>query len=280
MTHCDHCGRENDEASTYCADCGRPIGRGPDGVTGPARAVAAPDDRGSGSMCPQCGQPLAHRRSRPLTSPVSLVLLDDSGEESGRHLFKREETSIGRVDADIVLEDPFMSPVHAQISVRGDDIYIRDLGSRNGTWMFLEEPYRLQDGDLILIGSQVIQFRRLGYPGPQPPEQDQTRRLGSLVPGADIAKVTQLRSDGSARDVLHLSPGRPVVVGREGGDWVFPYDPSMSGGHAEIRSEDADFVIVDQGSRNGVAVAVRGEVRLPPGTRVLAGDRIMRVEKP
>src|SRR5207245_1301163 len=95
--------------------------------------------------------------------------------------------------------------------------------------------------DLLLIGSQVIRFRRLGYPGPHPPDADATRRMGSLIPSADIASLTQLRSDGSARDVIQLSPGRDIVIGREQGDWTFPYDPSMSARHATIRSEDADF---------------------------------------
>jgi len=67
-------------------------------------------------------------------------------------------------------------------------------------------------------------------------------------------------------------------MGREQGDWVFPYDLSMSGRHAEVRSMDADFVVVDAGSRNGVGVAVRGELRLPRGARLLVGDRILRIE--
>ena len=248
-------------------------------MTGPSRPAAAPDDRASGAICQQCGQPLVRRRPRPLTSPVYLLQLDESGTEIDRHKLEREETSIGRVDADIKFpDDPFISPVHAQLSVRGSELYLRDLGSRNGTWYFIEEPYRLQDGDLILLGSQVIRFRRLGYPGPQPPEHDATRRLGSLVPGADIASLTQLRSDSSARDVLHLSPGRSVVIGREEGDWIFPYDPSLSGRHAEIRSEDADFIAIDLESRNGVAIGVRGEVRVQPGTRLLIGDKLLRVE--
>src|SRR2546430_10421430 len=50
-------------------------------------------------------------------------------------------------------------------------------------------------GDLLLIGSQVIRFRRLGYPGPHPPDADATKRMGSLIPSADIASLTQLRSD-------------------------------------------------------------------------------------
>lgn len=248
--------------------------------TGPSRAVAVPDDRAGGAQCPQCGQPLSRRRSRPLAKPIKLLQLDEAGDVVGTFGLEREETSIGRAGADIEFaDDPFMSPVHAQISVRGNEMYVRDLGSRNGTWHFLEAAYRMEDGDLFLLGSQVIRFRRLGYPGPQPPEHDATRRLGSLLPGADIACLTQLRSDGSDRDSFHLSPGRAVRLGREQGDWVFPYDPSMSGVHAEVRSEDADFVIVDAESRNGVAVGVRTEMRLNDHARLLMGDKLLRIER-
>jgi len=59
-----------------------------------------------------------------------------------------------------------------------------------------------------------VRFRRLGYPGPHPPDVDATKRMGSLIPSADIASLTQLRSDGSARDVVQLSPGRDIQIGR------------------------------------------------------------------
>jgi len=52
----------------------------------------------------------------------------------------------------------------------------------------------------------------------------------------------------------------------------------MSSQHAVIRSEDADFVLVDTGSRNGIAVAVRGERRVPPNGRLLIGDQMIRAE--
>ena len=45
-----------------------------------------------------------------------------------------------------------------------------------------------------------------------------------------------------------------------------------------IASEDAEFVLHDVGSRNGVAIAVRGERALRKGQRVLVGDQILRVE--
>jgi pSer/pThr/pTyr-binding forkhead associated (FHA) protein len=77
---------------------------------------------------------------------------------------------------------------------------------------------------------------------------------------------------------MHLSPGRNVKVGRDQGDWVFPYDKTMSGKHAEIRSEDLEFIVLDDGSRNGIAVAVRGERPMKAGQRVLIGDHTLRVE--
>lgn len=208
-----------------------------------------------------------------------LALLDDDGHSAQTYTLDRAETVVGRTDGDICFKDDvYMSPIHAQLSWREGTLSLRDLGSRNSSWVFLEAPARLMDGDVILVGSQLLRFRRLGYPGPHPPEADATRRLGSLTPSADVAVLAQLRSDGSVRDSFHLSPGRNVMLGREHGDWVFPYDQTMSGRHAEIKSEDHDFFVEDAGSRNGVALAVRGERELKKGMRILIGDQIMRVE--
>lgn len=302
MIVCPHCGKQND-AGQYCGDCGKPLPKGE--TVRPSRPVtAAPQPVASSDLacpycdhaplnpalpfCPSCGRRIAEAEAaaRPSRSSAAraetgarLVLLDDGGQPSESFPLAGEETTVGRVDADVAfIDDPFLSPLHAQLSIRDGRYYLRDLGSRNGTWYFLEKPYRLQDGDLMLVGSQVIKFRRLGYPGPNPPEADATRRLGSLIPSADIASLTQLRADGSGRDLIHLSPGRVVKIGRERGDWVFPYDPSMSGAHCEVRSEDADFVLADDGSRNGVAVSVRGEVEMRSGSRVLVGDKMLRLE--
>ena len=102
--------------------------------------------------------------------------------------------------------------------------------------------------------------------------------MGSLVPSADVAVLEQLRADGSVRDTFHLSPARTVLLGRESGDRVFPYDQTMSGRHAEVRSQDAEFFVHDAGSRNGVALGVRGERPLAKGQRILVGDQVLRVE--
>ncbi len=285
-TTCPSCNAQVVAGLPFCPECGKRVVQTP---TGPACARCGTAAGEGTKYCPACGLDLSGRVSqqrvsaeRLATGPASqyaLVLLDESGAVANRFPLPAGETTIGREGAALEFpEDVFMSPLHVKIMARGEELHVRDLGSRNGTWLFLDQPHRLIDGDRILIGSQVLEYRRLGYPGPHPPDRDATRRMGSLVPSADIACVTQMRSDGSARDVFHLSPGRNIRVGRDEGDCTFPYDPSMSGMHAEIRSEDADFVVADVGSRNGVAVSVRGEVPLKQGSRFLVGDKMLRVE--
>jgi len=256
--------------------------------SGPACArCGAPATPGT-KFCATCGAPLETGLARPSSRPaprteflVHLVLVDETGNTKQTFETRRVDTTVGRTEADISFpDDQFLSPLHAKLSWENSQLVVRDLGSRNGTWVFMEAPHRLADGDLLLIGSQLIKFRRLGYPGPYAAEADATKRMGSLTPAADIASLTQLRADGSSRDVIQLSPGRDLQIGRENGDWIFPYDPSMSGQHALIRSEDADFVAVDAGSRNGIAIAARGAMSLKDGSRLLVGDKLLRIEIP
>jgi pSer/pThr/pTyr-binding forkhead associated (FHA) protein len=284
---CPFCNEPISSQLPFCPHCGRRLTAPGSGAA--CRRCGSPLEPGS-KFCATCGAPLgdASPLQRPSSQPpartdltIAVVLLDDTGQPKKRYERRAIDTAIGRQDGEIRFpDDPFLSPLHARISWEQDQLVVRDLGSRNGTWVFLEQPYRLLDGDQLLIGSQVMRFRRLGYPGPHAPEADATKRMGSLIPSADIASLTQLRSDGSARDVIHLSPGRDVRIGRDQGDWLFPYDPSMSGRHAVVRSEDADFILLDDGSRNGVAVAARGAMALSHNSRILVGDKILRIEIP
>lgn len=297
-TRCPRCTKPTDHGLPFCGYCGTRIA--PAGA-GTCVQCGANYLQGVDLFCARCGNRVGQRvsieivrgsqRETPATGGTQSMLasrrdvqpriglLDDEGEVAKAFVLERGEAVVGRGDADIRFEsDPYMSPLHARIELRAGQLWLRDLGSRNGTWLFIEQPMRLTDGDLVLIGSQILRFRRLGYPGPHPPEADSTRRLGSLIPAADVAVLEQLRADGSVRDTLHLSPGRSVLLGRETGDWLFPYDQTMSGKHAEVRSEDSEYYIHDAGSRNGVAMAVRGERALRKGTRILIGNEILRVE--
>src|SRR5216117_3157919 len=307
LSACQYCGRQNEAGAQFCSDCGKPLtkaaaaraavaagggGGGGGGTVSRTSGPPPPGAGGGGASCPLCGSVvISHgggggpdwrfNPDRRSDHSLMLVLVSEMATEVARFERKHVATTIGRTEGDIRFpEDQFLSPLHAKLSWEEGRLEVRDLGSRNGTRVFLEGPYRLTDGDLILIGSQVLRFKRLGYPGPHTAEADATKRMGSMVPSADIASLTQLRTDGSSRDIIQLSPGRDIHIGRERGDWIFPYDPSMSAQHATVRSEDADFVLVDDHSRNGVAIAARGVMPLQHGSRIMVGDKLLRIELP
>lgn len=282
---CPHCKQVVDPMLPFCAHCGS--------RTGFAHATGAmctscgtPVQFGTDLFCPRCGANVpagadgtAVYSSKHRATGPRVALLNEEGDIARTFTIERGEAIVGRSDGDLQFAmDVYLSPMHAQLSVREGQLWVRDLGSRNGSWVFLDAPCKLQDGDLLLIGSQIIRFRRLGYPGPHPPEADSTRRMGSLTPTADIAVLEQLRSDRSVRDSFHLSPGRNAMLGRDNGDWTFPYDKTMSGKHAEIRSEDSEFFVHDADSRNGIAIAIRGERAIRKAQRMMLGDQILRVE--
>ena len=288
---CPKCSRPVQPSLPFCGHCGTRISA--TGEPSTCGQCGATYTKGVDLFCARCGARVGQRVSVNAAAATGtqvlsaarreigprLALLDESGVVLKTYSLERGEAVVGRGEADIRFEsDHFMSPMHARLELREGQLWLRDLGSRNGSWVFIEQPARLTDGDVMLVGSQIIRFRRLGYPGPHPPEADSTRRMGSAIPTVDIAVLEQLRADGSVRDSLHLSPGRSVLLGRESGDWLFPYDNTMSGKHATVRSEDSEFFVQDAGSRNGVAISVRGERALKAGSRLLLGDQTLRVE--
>jgi len=92
-----------------------------------------------------------------------LALSNDSGTERLFHL--GDEATLGRSeDNDITVDDNRVSRRHARIKRRGDDFFLEDLGSSNGTFIRDEQlrpnsPRELIDGDDIRIGSTLLNFR-------------------------------------------------------------------------------------------------------------------------
>jgi hypothetical protein len=72
-----------------------------------------------------------------------------------------KEIVVGRSsELDMVLVEDMVSRRHAKITVTGDQIFIQDLGSTNGTFVNGEKVKRarLQEGDRILIGTSIIKL--------------------------------------------------------------------------------------------------------------------------
>ena len=94
--------------------------------------------------------------------PFLLLLGAPPGEE--RIALRGARTTFGRGRADVDLADAEVSALHFQIDVMGREFFVRDLGSRNGTWLN-GHPVRYSEilpGDELRAGQAVLVFRTSG----------------------------------------------------------------------------------------------------------------------
>ena len=99
--------------------------------------------------------------------PILVVSLPDGTEID--HDLSEGLMTIGRVsDSTIHIEDPSVSTRHAELTRRGNDYYLKDLGSTNGTNVNgeeLSESKKLNAGDSIRFGNICAVYDPLSQSG-------------------------------------------------------------------------------------------------------------------
>jgi pSer/pThr/pTyr-binding forkhead associated (FHA) protein len=91
-------------------------------------------------------------------SKLTLVQLLAGGGYGMVHRALRDPIAIGREGNDVNFpDDPFISGHHARLGAVGDGRYtLEDTGSKNGTYVRLVEETRLEHGDFLFVGQQLI----------------------------------------------------------------------------------------------------------------------------
>ncbi len=94
--------------------------------------------------------------------PTKAVVIQ--GDKKGKTLNLDDELVIGRGEkAGLVLDDTYVSTVHARIFSKGDTYMLEDLGSTNGTYINRQRvtsQVELRRGDQVKIGKTVLEMRR------------------------------------------------------------------------------------------------------------------------
>lgn len=189
MTTCERCSTENLEGSQYCDECGAPL-------SAPARSKKSVDTGNSGSttdskkmseaaaMVARQSEAVAPQAAPAYAvSSASLALMEgaharlviERGRSAGKQFpLSDDESQIGRWDADggifpdvdLDADDPEakVSRRHARIMRRGEQYFIEDLGSTNGTFinrgrrLLPGDRQPLRDGDEIIVGKTFLRF--------------------------------------------------------------------------------------------------------------------------
>jgi len=92
---------------------------------------------------------------------ATLCLLSNDGETAKRWEIGDEPVTIGRSGpVDVKVDDEGLSRRHFMIEREGAEYVVRDLSSRNGTWVHGHRAMaaRLHDNDCILAGRTLFRF--------------------------------------------------------------------------------------------------------------------------
>jgi NADPH-dependent 2,4-dienoyl-CoA reductase/sulfur reductase-like enzyme/pSer/pThr/pTyr-binding forkhead associated (FHA) protein len=226
----------------------------------------------------------------PPPEPTVSAVLEGGGK---RFELLGSVVSIGRdPSADISLRDPAVSGTHAQITEHDGRLYLRDLGSRNGTYAnrrLVSEPHLLADGDVIHVGDTDLTFHLAEAPTapvsppepaapapapaeppapsapstepvapvPPPPQQPATAAIPPAPETPKPAPRGEVRlvveSGPLVGLAFRLSPPS-VLVGRNPEADVSLSEPTVSWRHARLTAHGAAWTIADLGSTNGTRV--------------------------
>ena len=235
--------------------------------------------------------------SNPNATRVRPVVSDWRLEGGAGTIMLKMRTVFGRDEGcDVTLSGGEVSRKHAELTIEGEQLFVQDLESANGTFVNGKRVTRasLADGDELRF--DVLSFVVRG--GPKPADAGKTvvrRALDMPDPAATAVRTagagggaTQVMSAPAARlvGVSPLVAGRsfelrgPTTIGREPGATIVIDDSTVSATHCRLTEIAGVWQIEDLGSTNGLAVNGSRVERaaLNPTDRILVGKVEFRFE--
>ena len=149
--HCPECGFTNSEGANYCQRCGAFLAQ-PDPAPGATTAAYKVGETGEFEEI---------ELSDAGAGGAALVIRSGGGRAGESFSLHGERMTIGRrQDSDVFLDDVTVSRDHAILVRRGEDFYLDDCGSLNGTYVNREriESHRLTDGDEVQVGKYKLAY--------------------------------------------------------------------------------------------------------------------------
>lgn len=249
----------------------------------------------------------------PPPAPRMLGVLEGAGR---RFELIGTVIGIGRDPAaDVSVADPAVSGTHAQIAEHDGSLYVRDLGSRNGTYVngtLVSIPHLLADGDVIHVGETDLTFGSTGraVSGPAPSASPSPAALPADAPPGPAATppppapapstpppepVPSTPTSGPAEFRLVVRSG-PLVglaftltppavsIGRSPDADVALTESTVSWQHARLTPHGVAWTIADLGSTNGTTVdgeriEPNREIPIDPGAEVRFGEITLLFER-
>jgi pSer/pThr/pTyr-binding forkhead associated (FHA) protein len=154
--HCTECGFLNDEGANYCQRCGALLPH-----TESAGATAGGDPITATYRIDEAGELVPVEMGAVTANGPALVIRAGGGRVGESFPIEGERMSVGRrPECEVFLDDVTVSRDHALLIKRGEQWYLDDCGSLNGTYVNRSriESHRLEEGDEVQIGKYKLTF--------------------------------------------------------------------------------------------------------------------------
>ncbi len=281
---CPSCDFLNVVGAVRCMACGSAT----DGSSGPRAEPPRPPSKDAGAPpglkpSPQPrGVPArptfeSSQPQQPAGPKLGLTVL--AGPARGQR-FKLAATGaqLGRSKGAILFgDDPFVSPLHATITVRDGKLYVRDEQSTSGVYVSIDGQEPLPAGATFATGLRL--FRYLGAIEPPAPwNHHEVLVYGFAPPGGQVHYIIEEVLLGDRGGRCLLSPGPSVVIGQGKGELSFPNDEGLAPRHAELSFQPGGAQLKDLSGGLGTFIRITGERALKPGDRLRVGQQTLQVE--
>ncbi|HUT52424.1 MAG TPA: FHA domain-containing protein [bacterium] len=249
------------------------------------------DDTVSGSL--KTG---ADAGSLPEGLYITLEVIE--GPDQGlKYGIKSTRTTLGRKAADVVLNDPTVSSVHAVIEFVGSKLFLTDNNSTNGTHLNGERVEsaplgnldEIQLGDTTLLLSVVEdKYGAFAEPAAEDTSEsrvgmDESTIVTGALPNPEIPPNLQVVLDvthGPDQGKVFKLDHKSTVIGRGFGADVRLTDPSVSKRHCQVEVHNKDkMTIKDLASANGTRLNDHyiSAVKIRHGDVVHLGETVIKI---
>ncbi len=153
MLHCPECAFANAEGAKYCQKCGAFLGE--PGEDDRESTASYRIDDASGELVPVDIDDMLEEEG------ALLVIRGGGGRAGESFALSQDRLTMGRgPESNIFLDDVTVSRDHALLVRRGEQWFLDDLGSLNGTYVNRRriETQQLDDGDELQVGKYKLTF--------------------------------------------------------------------------------------------------------------------------
>lgn len=174
-------------------------------------------------------------------------------------------------------DDPFVSPLHATLTLKDGKLQIRDEDSTSGIYVSINGQETIPANSYFATGLRL--FHYLGALEPAPPfVPGRLQIYGAPVPPNQVHYSVEEILLGGRPGRAVITSGPILTVGQSKCDLSFPNDDGLAARHCELSPMPTGAMIRDLSGGLGTFIRLTNERTLKAGDRLRIGQQTVQVE--